>query len=98
MAREFFTAYNISDRWAIGFTKGKLGIVVVFGDKSYDFDEMNGIKCQITSGQYYADDIMNHNGKLCLDLGIPSWTISAEDVEKAKKFIHLVNMFDWEAA
>ncbi len=31
MAREFFTAYNISDRWAIGFTKGNLGTVVVFG-------------------------------------------------------------------
>ena len=98
MAREFFTAYNISDRWAIGFTKGNLGTVVVFGDKSYDFDEMDGIKCQITSGQYYADDIMSHNGKLCLALGDPSWTVSAEAIEQAKKFIHLVIMFNWDAA
>lgn len=91
---EFFTSYNVSDKWAVGFIKRNGKTVIVFGDKHYDFHEMCGIKCQITSGQYYAEDIAKHFGKLCLDGGVPSWEVSAEDMIMVRKIIHLVGMFD----
>lgn len=97
---QFFTSYNVSDKWVVGFKKSEFDgkNIIVFGDKSYDFDEMCGIKCQITSGSYYAEDIANHNGRLCLDCGIPSWTVSAEDMVMVRKLIHLVEVLDAQEA
>jgi hypothetical protein len=97
---QFFTSYNVSNKWVVGFKKSEYNgkNIIVFGDKSYDFDEMCGIKCQITTGSYYAEDIANHVGMLCLDGSVDSWKVSAEDMAMVRKIIHLVDIFDAQEA
>ena len=90
---QFFTSYNVSDKWVVGFKKSEFNgkNIIVFGDKSYDFDEMCGIKCQITTGSYYV-------GMLWLDCSVDSWKVSAEDMAMVRKLIHLVDILDAQEA
>jgi len=86
---EFYKSEKISDKWGIAFTKkefrGKPTAVVYFLDLDYKFDNACGLPCQITTGSYYIEDVINHAGsKLCLDGGISKWTVAGDDLKVAK--------------
>lgn len=87
---EFYKVDNISENWALAYEKkslcGELVLVVRFLDLHYNFDEVCGVKCQITSGSYYASSLIHHKGDvLCLDAGCPAWTVRGWELKLAKK-------------
>lgn len=86
---QFYKSEKISDKWGIAFKKdefcGQPTAVVYFLDLDYKFDNVCGLPCQITSGSYFIEDVINHAGStLCLDGGIPAWTVSGDDLKIAK--------------
>lgn len=87
---DFYKAYDLDDRWAIAFTRDfdRAEPVVYFLDKKYKHTNVCGIECQITCGAYYVSTILGHEDgyDLCLDGGIPEWTVPAETVTLAKKY------------
>ena len=89
---QFYKVDKISENWAIAYAKstfcGEPALTVRFLDLHYDFDEVCGVKCQITSGGYYAEDLIKHKGDiLCLDGGCPAWTVRGWELKFAKTLI-----------
>lgn len=87
---EFYKVDIISENWAIAYEKSTFwagpDLIVRFLDLHYDFDEVCGVKCQITSGSYYATSLIHHKGNvLCLDAGCPAWTVRGWELKLAKK-------------
>ncbi len=81
----FYRAFKISDRFGIAFTQENPDAepVVYFLDLKYDFEDICGIKCQVTSGSYYVSTIKDHKGDLCLDGSIAAWTVPKEAMRVA---------------
>lgn len=87
---DFYKAYDLDNRWAIAFTRDfdRAEPVVYFLDKKYKHTNVCGIECQITPGAYYVSTLLGHEDgyDLCLDGGVPAWTVPAETVAIAKKY------------
>ena len=72
---KFDKVYEISEKWAVGIVAADE--VVYFLDKRYP-------PYQVTSGFYYIDTILKHNGGLQIDLNVPTWYLNKYDIEVTK--------------
>ncbi len=69
---------QISTRWAIKVDMDKK--TVLFLDRKYTDPSYPGWENGQPTYSYYISTILQHNGKLCLDMSIPAWTVPAEDM------------------
>lgn len=82
------TVEVLSSRWAAKINTERK--TILFLDRYYAKREVPGWEDGQPTYSYYCSTILEHNNKLCLDLSVPDWTLSYEEVLAAKQAIHTV--------
>jgi len=86
----FSEVHIVSKKWAIGIVPQKDKLPnIVFLDRNQSVDNVCGMPCQVTTGQYDFDTLWTHNTNDGLDLdgGVPSWKVSGPEMDVVRRYL-----------
>lgn len=86
----FREVHIVSKKWAIGIVPKDDSLpIIVFLDLSQKVDNVCGIPCQITTGQYNFETLWNggYMDGIDLDGGVDSWKVGPAEMDVVRRLL-----------